>query len=256
MVRYISIVSFLLLMTASCADRGALRALDCVESYITEEPDRALSALDSLSQAGIKGKEANARYALLYSMTLDKNFIDIDTDSIIAPAVKWYSRHGRLPDRMRTAYYLGRIRYNAQDFGSAIVCQMKAGEMAAELGDLFYQGMSSVAMADIYASTYNSMESLCYSRKAYRYFIESGNEEYAMMAMLGAGLSLNNLGKYSDARAAYDSVYAYSVEHKDSVLYSNSMLRLAHLETTAPDGNPARAVELYSRARASGAVLS
>lgn len=256
MVRYISIVSLLLLMTASCADRGALRALDSVESYITEKPGRALSALDSLSQAGIKGKEANARYALLYSMALDKNFIDIDTDSIIAPAVKWYSRHGRLPDRMRTAYYLGRIRYNAQDFGSAIVCQMKAGEMAAELGDLFYQGMSSVAMADIYASTYNSMESLCYSRKAYRYFIESGNEEYAIMAMLGAGLSLNNLGKYSDARAAYDSVYVYSVEHKDSVLYSNSMLRLAHLETTAPDGNPARAVELYSQARNSGAVLS
>ena len=256
MVRYISIVTLLLLITASCVDRGALRALDSVESYITEEPDRALSALDSLSQAGIKGKEANARYALLYSMALDKNFIDIDTDSIIAPAVKWYSRHGRLPDRMRTAYYLGRIRYNAQDFGSAIVCQMKAGEMSAELGDLFYQGMSSVAMADIYASTYNSMESLCYSRKAYGHFIESGNEEYAMMAMLGAGLSLNNLGKYSDARAAFDSVYVYSVEHKDSVLYSNSMLRLAHLETTAPDGNPARAVELYSRARASGAVLS
>ena len=68
MVRYIFIVSLLLLMTASCADRGALRALDSVESYITEEPDRALSALDSLSQAGIKGKEANARYALLYSM--------------------------------------------------------------------------------------------------------------------------------------------------------------------------------------------
>ena len=216
MVRYISIVTLLLLITASCVDRGALRALDSVESYITEEPDRALSALDSLSQAGIKGKEANARYSLLYSMALDKNFIDIDTDSIIAPAVKWYSRHGRLSDRMRTAYYLGRIRYNAQDFGSAIVCQMKAGEMAAELGDLFYQGMSSVAMADIYASTYN----------------------------------------YSDARAAYDSVYVYSVEHKDSVLYSNSMLRLAHLETTAPDGNPARAVELYSRARNSGAVLS
>ena len=127
MVRYISIVSFLLLMTASCADRGALRALDCVESYITEEPGRALSALDSLSQTGIKGKEANARYALLYSMALDKSYTDVTDDSLARIAVEYYRDRKDPGKKAQSWYYLGRVQQNAGDWIPATVSFTNAG---------------------------------------------------------------------------------------------------------------------------------
>ena len=38
--------------------------------------------------------EARAKYALLRSMALDKNYIDVADDSLINVAVEWYSRRG------------------------------------------------------------------------------------------------------------------------------------------------------------------
>ena len=75
--RFYLITVFLLpvlLSVQSCTCRfETMSALESVSSYISEEPDRALSDLDSIHASGIKGREAKAKYALLYSMALDKN---------------------------------------------------------------------------------------------------------------------------------------------------------------------------------------
>ena len=73
----------------SCSDRNTLSQLESVASYIKDAPARALDELDSLHLAGISGREANAKYALLYSMALDKNYIDKTNDSLINIAVDW-----------------------------------------------------------------------------------------------------------------------------------------------------------------------
>ena len=84
----------LLLMLTSCGGNSGLETLGEVESYISDEPERALSVLDSLGDAGVRGGEARAKYALLRSMALDKNYIDVADDSLINVAVEWYSRRG------------------------------------------------------------------------------------------------------------------------------------------------------------------
>ena len=143
MVRYISIVTLLLLITASCVDRGALRALDSVESYITEEPDRALSALDSLSQAGMKGKEANARYALLYSMALDKSGIDTADISIIENAVRYYGKKGDDLRKAQSYYYLARVYQNGKDYDHALSAISNAKTFADKVGVPYLKGLIS-----------------------------------------------------------------------------------------------------------------
>ena len=47
-----------------------------MESYIEEKPDSALVTLEPIDLSELSGKEEKAKYALLYSMALDKNFID------------------------------------------------------------------------------------------------------------------------------------------------------------------------------------
>jgi len=43
-----------------------------------------------------------AKYALLLSQALDKNYIDLQSDSIIAPAVRYYENHGTPDERLKT----------------------------------------------------------------------------------------------------------------------------------------------------------
>ena len=62
MKRHILFAAVVLSIAVSCTDRGIIRALDDIESCLSEHPDSALSVLDSLSTAGIQGREANAKF--------------------------------------------------------------------------------------------------------------------------------------------------------------------------------------------------
>ena len=106
-------VLFIAAAAVSCSDRTTLMQLESVAAYVGEEPARALSELDSLHQEGISGREANAKYALLYSMALDKNYIDSVDDSLINIAVAWYRHHGNADEKLKAYYYQGRIYQNA-----------------------------------------------------------------------------------------------------------------------------------------------
>ena len=61
--------------------------LSQAEIYMNEEPEAALRVLESIGQPDLHTKEHHARYALLYSQALDKNYIDKTNDSLINIAV-------------------------------------------------------------------------------------------------------------------------------------------------------------------------
>ena len=107
------IVLCALLLSACGASphRRIAAVLDDVESYINERPDSALAVLRELdSTAAVRGPARLARASLLHSMALDKCYIDLKTDSILAPAVAWYMRHGSPDEKLKTLYYQGRLQ--------------------------------------------------------------------------------------------------------------------------------------------------
>ena len=90
--------------------------LSKVDFILDKDPKTALEKLDSIDQEMLVTRKMKARYALLRSISLDKNFIDLTTDTLIAPAVKYYNNHGSSDDKLKTLYYLGRIQYNAGNY--------------------------------------------------------------------------------------------------------------------------------------------
>ena len=77
--------------TESCSSRKALFILDDVESYIQERPDSALNVLNELDRNLLGTNKLRAKFSLLYSTALNKNYIDTTDLSIIRPAVDFYS---------------------------------------------------------------------------------------------------------------------------------------------------------------------
>ena len=76
-------------------------------------PDSALFILTNIEAGQLQNRHDRALYSLLYSQALDKNYIDITSDSIISTAVHYYSKSKNFNRKAQSLYYLGRIHCNA-----------------------------------------------------------------------------------------------------------------------------------------------
>lgn len=95
------IIAALSAFSCTVAD-GIEQQMDNVESIIEKDPVKALETLRSIAPEDLGSGRHRARHALLHSMALDKNYVDLTTDSIIAPAVTYFRRHGSADERMKT----------------------------------------------------------------------------------------------------------------------------------------------------------
>lgn len=110
----------------SCKDNQVESALNSAEISMNDNPESSLEVLESIDKNLLSTRKQKAKYALLYSMALDKNYIDIKTDSIIAPAAKYYENHGSKEDRFLCNYYQARIYENLGDHENALLYAVKA----------------------------------------------------------------------------------------------------------------------------------
>ena len=110
MKHLITLIIPILLLTA-CAESGHnSRLLERAEAVMDDSAHVALAILrDSINTASLSTDRSRALHALLLSQALDKNYIDISSDSIIAPAVKFFADGDEPHYAMLTHYCLGKI---------------------------------------------------------------------------------------------------------------------------------------------------
>ena len=106
---------------SSCREVSRHRALRDLWTYIDAAPDSALRVLEALPSEHFLLPGDRADYALLKSIALDKNYIDVTDDSLARIATDWYDVHGRPERKLRAWYYLGRVQQNAGNPSGAIV---------------------------------------------------------------------------------------------------------------------------------------
>ncbi|MDE7471131.1 MAG: hypothetical protein K2M57_06780, partial [Paramuribaculum sp.] len=82
-------------------------------------PDSALSILNGIDKSSLNSRKDKARYALLMSMALDKNYIDTTSFDVLQPAIDYYLKNGNADERLRTYYYQGCIFLNKGDRDNA-----------------------------------------------------------------------------------------------------------------------------------------
>ena len=76
-------------------------------------------------------------------MAMDKNYIDLQSDSIIAPAMVYYQNHGSADERLLAFYYRGRIAMNAGQYEDAISNFVRAERYAED-------AQNDIAIARLY----------------------------------------------------------------------------------------------------------
>ena len=157
-----------------------------------------------MSAESIRGREANAKFALLYSMALNKSYIDATDDSLINIAVDWYRKHGTAGERLKSYYYQGRVYQNAGDNEAAMGSFVRAE--ASESEDNMSNGLLYKAMAGIYAHIFDFEKTESYNDRAKECYLLAGDtDKYAGTILFSSDLHYAQ-EEYRETIACLDSV--------------------------------------------------
>ena len=143
-----------------------------VESYIEERPDSALVVLEKIDVSELSGKEERAKHALLYSMALDKNYIDKTDFEVLQPAIDYYKDNGTATDKLRTYYYQGRIYHNRGNEAAAMESYVKAINIGESSDDILTKARLYVAQGNIYNSLMRWDNAINANLQAAEYFYQ------------------------------------------------------------------------------------
>ncbi|MBQ9660315.1 MAG: hypothetical protein IJV37_03485 [Bacteroidales bacterium] len=236
--------AILVVLLASCAPDRVAATLDSVESYINDRPDSALAVLRALDSTDVRRRALRARASLLHSMALDKCYIDLQTDSVLAPAIAWYGRRGSPDEKLKTKYYQGRLQYNAGDYQEAIVTYTEALALTDRATDYKYIGFVNQAIADTYAASFQESESFPYLDRAYEAFLQIPDLRLAKLTLYKKANALSDQRRWLDA----DEIYQNLLDHPQGIepflaeIKADYALHLVRLDL----GNSAKSVELFN----------
>ena len=174
MKNYWLTLSFIICLASCNSHSPHWEAISQVESYIEERPDSALVVLEQIDPSELSSKEEKAKYSLLYSMALDKNFVDKTDFEILQPAIDYYEDNGSATDKLRTLYYQGRIYQNAGNDALAMESYINAINNGETSDDILTKARLHVAQGNIYTSLLKWESSNEANTKAAEYFYQKG----------------------------------------------------------------------------------
>lgn len=142
-LKILFILSLIIIAFLSCSHSDVGDKLRRAEKMMDGNPDAdsALLILEEINPRSLSSGRDKAMYALLMSQAKEKTDDIVTDDSLINIAVKYFSRHEEPYYCMLSQYYLGRVKFNAEDYALSIVAMFKALDYAKATDNNFWAGM-------------------------------------------------------------------------------------------------------------------
>ena len=198
-MRLLSCFAIFFFLVLSCTHPTVDKKLDCAEQCMNSSPDKALSLLKEIPQGDLLTSEEKAHYALLMSMALDKNYIDVQNDSLISIAVNYYSHTDDADKRMKALYYNGIVQKNMRNYPAAVISLEKAQREATSLNDYLYLGLIARNKGVLFNHMANRSSALKNTEEAVHWFKKGGFDEYASYGLLSLATDYYNSKEYDKA---------------------------------------------------------
>ena len=221
------ITLFVSIIFSSCENATINEQMDKAECLMNEKPDSALIILRNVDKTIELSESQNARYALLYSQALDKNYIDETNDSLINIAVEYYNENGTAKEKFLSLYYWGRVCHNSKDYSKAILAYTKAEQLLPDIEDTFIKGLLYNQLAYLYEQYNDYHKALDAYKRAYSYFDKAQRIKHRNYSRYCIGAMLRSSSdKYKEAENVLIEMLQTAIENGDSVLRSSCMSEL------------------------------
>lgn len=220
-----------ILLLSACGESGRNRQLlNRAEAMMEDSCEVALSILqDSIDTTTLNTERGRAIYAVLLSQALDKNYIDLTSDSIIAPAVEYFADGNEPHYAMLTHYYYGKILLNQNKLSDAIISCTKAENFAKELNDDFYLGLIYGTMAKTYSLTHNHNENVKYSKLSHNHFNKINRQPHKKYAYFALAIAYNNNGNFKESEYVYNELIDSATLNCDTTFLVEVIESYSHL---------------------------
>ncbi len=228
--RMLAGIQLLVCSLISCSDYGIELQLNAAEALLQESPDSALAMLRSIQADSLKTKRLSAEYSLLFSIALDKNYIDTTDLGVIQPAFDYYTKRGTPLEKMKTNFYRGCIHYNRGETDNAMRYYLLSLRDSSKINDNRLKGLVNSAIAVIYSQNHNIKQELYYVEAALKYCNAAGDSlgVWAETGHLASCYANNN--RWEDAERTYDRFFSMRVYDAASyylrkIKYAKDLLR-------------------------------
>ena len=234
-----------LLFVACRTDNTSIQLRDLAETLMNAAPDTALALLDSIDCRQLSRAD-NARYALLRSQALDKNFIDITNDSLISIAVDYYAHSHNEPYKMLAHYYYGRILFNAGDYAHSIIELLKAEKVAISLDDMYRLGLIYSDISNIYDNIYWGEGAIEYAQKSFEAYSKTNLDIHLMYSLLNLGIKFFNYYDYDASEEIFNTLLSKALAQNDSTMCVEALTMLASTHWAQKDYD--KTIDTYEKA--------
>ena len=173
--------------------------LDRAERQLTDAPDSALVTMQSIRRYALLRPTVRARYGVVYSAALDKNYVDVTADSLIRYSASYYDLHGTAEERMRAYYYLGRVYENAKDYQQALLYYLDAAQYTESVEDNYLKGLLYSNLGEMYQQYYNYDKAYKYAEQSYHFYKEAKLLKHQVYQLYKAGELLGCMERYSES---------------------------------------------------------
>ena len=200
------ILSLLFLAACGTAYRPDLNK---AEALMIDHPDSSLNILEKIRIERVRGRKNKAKYALLYSQALDKNYIDVESDSIIRVARDYYAHRSSNEERAQAFYYYGIVANNAGDIDEAMKAFIPARIYAEKTDNEYVKGLIYSAIGNLYYDQNSLAEAIEQFDKAEESFIKTGGLFYKFVYVYRKGTKNRILSK--------DSIAIYNLQNAEYI---------------------------------------
>lgn len=206
---------------SSCSSREENPLLLRADSLMETQPDSALWILENSSFPKMSRKD-NALYALLLTQARHKNYIILDSDSLIRIAVDYYGDTKKSFRASQAHYYLGATHRDREDLPFAVEEYLKAIQLMPDNKDPFlaiiYDNLAECyqdeELYDVAMEAYEKSYQICYE--------DSGRIYYPLRGKAHLFLLQNQL---DSAWCYFQKAYVCALVTRDSskipVLYND-----------------------------------
>lgn len=162
------IIATLCSLLSACGSTEASRVLGEIEDYMYAHPDTRLDDLMDIDSAILSRTADRMLYEVLLTQAIDKAHGSLATrDSVMQVATDWFTGRSDTRHALLANYFLGRVKFEKEDYPESLVAMFKAHDLAKELDDKFWIGMSARGIADVYYNSYNGEEAVTFSKIEY-----------------------------------------------------------------------------------------
>ena len=246
-IRLAGVLLFVLSLSScswnSC--REVKRTLSCADEVMWTRPDSALALLESVDTLDLRTKLLRARYSLLYTMALDRNYVDTTDIRIIMPAVRYYSRKGTPDDRLKALFYLGRMQTTSEKFDEAVVTLSRALEDSDKVLDKRMLGFVYSEIAYSYSQTKNFVESQRYYIQAEECFDQASEHRYSCMMVLNRARDCVGCMEWDVADSLFNRIIADDSFPSD--YKAEAMASYGRMLTICPSSDYDKALSMFGR---------